>query len=223
MSSSAHWLERLVSLLLAASFVGVLVVMAFGRRVTRRSPAPLPVYSSPVTDSVWEVLVSRGNMNGLPGTDAKDTLVVFSDYECPPCAAAALSLDSLRIERPHIAVLSRHLPLSTHPYAFAEAVAVECGARLGKFAEAETAMYNRGGSPLDPAEVAHQLGIDSDAFQACWHGTDAREAVRTDRTLARDLGLSRTPSAFFSGVQWSHLPDLDHLLGLVGPEDDDAR
>lgn len=208
-------IDRFLTVFLSASLV-VTAWLISGRRVAPRVPTPMAVSSVPVPDSVWEALVSKGHTTGP--ADASDTLVVFSDYECPFCAAMAPELDSLLVLRPNIAVLYRYFPLSVHPYALDEAVTVECAARFGKLREAQALMYSRGGEPVDPARVAGRLGITADGFESCWSGRDARQVVESDRTTALKLAIPGTPAVFFSDARWSHFPfDLDQLLKLVGP------
>ncbi len=213
--SHRNWTERLTTVLLGVSLVAVVAVWVARRPVRPRVIPPMAVYSSAVSDSVWDALVQGGHTTG--DRDASDTLVVFSDYECPICRAVAPRLDSLLLLRPHLAVLHRHFPLPTHPHAFEEALAVECAGRLGKLAEGQKAMYARGGTAVDPTDVARQLGIAWASFDECWQGADARSAVEADFALAIDLALPGTPSVFFSGQRWSHFPDLQQLLQLTEP------
>jgi predicted DsbA family dithiol-disulfide isomerase len=71
---------------------------------------------------------------GLPGhrigpDDAAVTIVVWSDFLCPYCAAEAPVLDRLRREHPQdVRVIYRHYPLPMHPGAdLAAEAAVEAG------------------------------------------------------------------------------------------------
>jgi protein-disulfide isomerase len=208
-------LERLAVLLLGVSLVVIGSVWLARRPVPPRVIPPMAVYTSAVPDSVWEALLQGGHTAGDQA--ATDTLVVFSDYECPICAAVAPLLDSLLLLRPHVAVLHRHFPLPNHPHAFEEALAVECAGRLGRLAEGQKVMYDRGGTTVDPTDVAWQLGVAPVSFGECWRGADARSAVDDDLALARALELPGTPSVFFSRQRWSHFPDHDQLLQLIGP------
>ena len=216
-SRRSLWIQRVVTLVLSASLLGLLYGYLVDRtaQVAPRSPGPIPVYSAALPDSTWERLLGRGHLIGRP--DARDTLVVFSDYECPICAATAPLLDSLLVHRPYVAVLHRHFPLSSHPYALDEAVAVECAARLGRLAAGQALLYSQRGTPVDPERVAVRLGLDPSRFAECWYGEEARAAVEDDLALARSLDLPGTPGVFYAGRSWSHFPHAEELFRLIGP------
>jgi protein-disulfide isomerase len=207
------WSEPLVVAVLGVSLVAIALVWSTRRPAPPRAIPPMAVYTSPVADSVWHSLLQGGHATG--GRHATDTLVVFSDYECPICAAVAPLLDSLLLMRAHVAVLHRHFPLPSHPHAFDEALVVECAARLGRLVEGQDAMYAKSGTPVDPAEVARELGLAPTRFEECWQGADARSAVESDFALAMALDLPGTPSVFFAGRRWSHFPDPEQLLRLT--------
>lgn len=84
-------------------------------------------------------------------------------------------------------------------------------------------MYAKSGTPVDPAEVARELGIAPTRFEECWHGADARVAVERDFTLAMALDLPGTPAVFFAGRRWSHFPDREQLLRLTERADEEGR
>jgi protein-disulfide isomerase len=206
-------LETALLLCLVVCVATLLDRNASRRLAQARSPEPIAVHVEVVPDSVWKAVVSRGAAMGLPS--ASDTLVLFSDYDCPACSRASAVLDSLVVLRPNVRVLHRHFPLRKSAWGVEEAVAVECASRLGKAREGRRAMYALRGSAIDPEAVAGTVGIEARDFVGCWYGDSARAAVDTDLAFARSIGLDRTPSVFFAGSRWSHVPDLPELLRLT--------
>ena len=118
----------LLSLSLAI-MVGFMVL----RPSTPRGPAPIPLQFDTLPEQVWESLLDGGRRVGSEGAPA--TVVVFTDYECPFCAAADRTLETLRADfGSDLAVVYRHYPLlSIHPNAYHEARLAECAAEEGFF------------------------------------------------------------------------------------------
>lgn len=210
MTPRAIWTERALTGLLSLSLLGLIWYAAFGRRVADRPPPPMAVHVEPVADSLWKEISSAG---WLVGEDsARDTLVVFTDYECPYCATAEQTIeDALERFPSRLAVLYRHFPLSIHPAAPGEALAVECAAGMGRLEVAQRAMFRRSGTEATPGHLAAATGLPVRELEACWKRGEARARVERDEALARRIGLDRTPSVFLSGRHLSHLPELDRL------------
>lgn len=90
-----------------------------------------------------EVSAATGHPLGPP--DAPVRMVVFSDFQCPFCAAAVEEIDRLSHESDgRITVVFRHFPIeSIHPHAFAAAVAAECAGEQGRFRAYHDALLPR--------------------------------------------------------------------------------
>lgn len=158
--------------------------------------------------------MSGRNVVGLP--TATDTLVVFVDYRCMACATVHRRIDSALAAAPRLAVVYRHFPLSADSTSFRSALAVECASRFGRLSAGQSAVYRATGAPrLDWTKLARSIAIPPSRFRECLNAEDTRRAVEYDEAIARSLNLRGTPTAFFSGAAWSHVPDLPELLSLV--------
>lgn len=129
---------------------------------------------------------------------ARDTITVFSDYECSACAALWSNIkasDAFRDGR--IAVRYRELPLlRIHPFARNAAALARCAAQHDKYIEAHDALLTRV-QPASTAAVdfARYLQIeDGNAFMSCVNGTDVNAAIDADMLAANRVGANGTPS-----------------------------
>ena len=126
---------------------------------------------------------------GDPGASVK--LVEFSDFECPFCKRAHLTLKQIMAEYGEtgkVAWVYRHFPLdSLHKKARKEAQASECANELGGndafWAYADrlyetTPSNDRLDLSLLP-KIAEEIGLDRDTFEACLAG-DARGGKYAD-------------------------------------------
>jgi thioredoxin-related protein len=131
--------------------------------------------------------------------DGAVMLAVFSDFQCPACAAFERTvypdIEEELLREPGLRFAMVNLPLSIHKLAAGAAEAVECGARQGKYWEMRRDLF--GASPkLTPdrlLSIAESLGLNLDAFRQCEHG-EATPIVIADINLAKAFGVTATPT-----------------------------
>jgi len=129
-----------------------------------------------------------------PATASLD-VVVFLDLECPYSRRmfpALLSLQSGRSDE--VRLVFKHLPLPIHEHAVQWAVGAECAGKQGRFVEFAKEVYSRSAVGRSPAEVAAQVGLDAATFDACLADEAIRAKVAADQALARELGITDTPT-----------------------------
>ena len=82
----------------------------------------------------------RGN------TDAKVTVIEFSDFQCPFCKQhveeTQPALDEEFVDSGKVMWVFKHFPLSIHPQAPAAGAAAECAADQGKFWEMHELLFS---------------------------------------------------------------------------------
>lgn len=136
--------------------------------------------------------------------DAEAKIVMFGDYECPPCRLEWPSLRDLALKHEgKLAVHFQHFPLTNiHPNALDAAVAAEYAKAQGRFPQVHDFLYS--------SQAAHQFG--SGKFQQSLdknlvsQGVDPkglvdasfeiRKSVVKDMNTGRSLGVSGTPTFF---------------------------
>lgn len=176
--------------------VGVLAVLLFGGAIW---------YSSIATEKSNEGIVEMDHIKG--NKDATVTLVEFSDFQCPACAAfqpvlkevVATYGDKLRFEY-------KHYPLPIHPFSQQAAVAAEAAGQQGKFFEYHDALFENQeewSKSTTPAvffvKYAEGLGLDVEKFKQHQKASLLRDAVRGDLNEAKELGLTGTPTFYLNG------------------------
>jgi len=131
--------------------------------------------------------------------------VEFSDFQCPFCARTHPVLEAARRRHPdQVAVLYRHFPLDPiHPYARRAALASECAAAQGRFAEYSAALFAQQDSiGVKPwSRFAAETGVaDTAAFGRCVADARALANVERDARAGRDTDVRVTPTLVINGT-----------------------
>jgi protein-disulfide isomerase/uncharacterized membrane protein len=135
----------------------------------------------------------------------------FSDFECPHCAQAYVTLkDLLPRYQSQVHFTYHHFPLSDecndamkqrgHEHACHAAVAAECAAQGGKFPAFANLLFANQGK-LDDASLrgyAKEVGLDLDAFDKCIASPQAAERVTADIKEGQKAGVRSTPTFFIN-------------------------
>lgn len=133
----------------------------------------------------------------LDTTASAVALVEFSDYECPFCRSQHGLLKRVIGDSRGGGVVFRHLPLPIHKNALHAALSAVCAEEQGRFREMHDRLFETEAWMTDAnwRREASAAGVpDLVAFSNCLSSTEATARIRTDAALARDLGISGTPS-----------------------------
>jgi thiol-disulfide isomerase/thioredoxin len=160
-------------------------------------------------------VVARINIDGAPirgGANATVTLVEFSDYECPHCAAAAPVLRDIEREfGDRLKVVHMHFPLSGHAHAMAASRAAVAAGRQGKFWEYHDLLFANQ-SALETANLeqyATRVGLDLTRFRADIAAQETEARVAADRREGERLQIGGTPAIYINGRPWPSALQLD--------------
>jgi protein-disulfide isomerase len=161
--------------------------------------------------------MARGQRIGNP--DAPVQVVEFTDFECPFCMQFHADYWPQLASKygANLSLVVRHYPLPIHPNAYLAAKAVECAAAAKKFEEMFVALRQYAGSLNDSVMVALQasVGVSQDQrFVDCWTAA-TNSSIETDRRLARDIGLTGTPTLIINGTRLRGLPTYAMLDSIV--------
>lgn len=140
----------------------------------------------------------------LGGRDARVTLAVFSDFQCPFCARFAATMHQLQDEfGDDLNIVYRQFPLtSIHPNAFKAAEASLCAHEQGHFWEMHDAMFAQQGrlAVTELKQLAGQLGLDARRFVTCVDTGRYTEQVQQDLAEGRTIGVTGTPALVLNGI-----------------------
>ncbi|HLD75876.1 MAG TPA: DsbA family protein [Candidatus Norongarragalinales archaeon] len=147
-------------------------------------------------------------------TDAKVTVVEFSDYQCPFCRRAFQdSVKQVRkeyIDTGKVRLLFRDFPLSFHPMAQVSAEAARCAGDQNKYFLMHDKMFNeqekqgQGTVEYTVADLkkwAKEIGADEKTFNACLDSGKHKQTVQDDFSAGAAAGVSGTPTFFINGKQ----------------------
>jgi len=165
-----------------------------------RAAASIQVFLNVPESPVFKI--STTNQPSLGDANAAVTIVAFTDYQCPSCAAIHPALERVVKESgDKVRLVARDFPLSQHADAFKAAEAAEAAREQGKYWEyVQVLLQNQSSLSVEKLKgFATQLGLDRTRFDA---GLDSRkfaEMVQTDLDDGIKLGLKGTPSLFING------------------------
>jgi protein-disulfide isomerase len=138
------------------------------------------------------------------------TIVVYSDFACPFCAAFRPVLERFVEEHGgRVKLVSKPYPIDSHPGAAEAAQAAEWARDRGLYWKLHETLYAhpRALSKDDLVSYAKDLGGDGAALREALETGQYRAKVEASRTEARAAGLQATPTVFIDGRRLV-LPDL---------------
>ena len=165
-----------------------------------RNGAAVQNFITPPPQPVFEIATDDQPTKGNPG--AAVTVVEFTDYQCPTCAAAQPVLDRLITEYgDRVRFVIRDFPLQMHPEARKAAEAAEAAREQGKYWD-YTAILFRNQSALKPEQLkqyAQVLGLDRAKFDAALDTGRFADKVERDMLDGQRFGVTGTPTFFVNG------------------------
>lgn len=163
----------------------------------------------------------RGNQ------DAPVTLVEYSDFQCPACAAYEPLVKNLAQDFPDtLKIVYRYYPLTTiHKNAMISAKAAEAAHRQGKFWEMHDQLFehqNDWAKESDPTGIfktyAESIGLDTNRFMTDIEDESIVDPVKSDEKTGSDAEIAGTPTFFLNGVQLTNPQDYEAFKKLVADE-----
>lgn len=134
------------------------------------------------------------------------TLVEFSDFQCPYCAAAVPEIKALLNAYPgQVKLIFKQYPLNYHSQADLAAAAAIAAQKQDKFWEMHDAMYNhyQDLSRKSILSMAKKIGLNMNQFETDIDSTSVRETVVRDVQDGDHAGVSGTPTLFIDGQRYN--------------------
>lgn len=162
--------------------------------------------ANPFADNLAKLHID-GNPSHGP-SDAKVTIVEFSDFECPHCREFSQILRSIEPQYPQVRVVFKDFPLTPiHPWAETAAIAARCA-----YLQQPSAFWTYQAQIFDNQDListenawdkltafAAQDNLDPDAFKTCMSLPATKEAIEANHREGEALNINSTPTIFVNG------------------------
>lgn len=129
------------------------------------------------------------------------TMYEYSDSDCPYCQQFHKTMKQVLAEYgTKVAWVYRYFPLSIHPDAYNEAVALECSAQIGGNAAFWKYLDSAFSVTVDPAQsqsilvsFAKAQGLDENLFKTCLAADSTKARIDSDEAEVQKIGAQGTP------------------------------
>ena len=156
-------------------------------------------------------VLAHMNIEGNPSsgpTDARVTVVEFSDFQCPHCRELYRTLKTLEPQYPQVRVVFKDFPLTQiHPWTETASIGARCAYNqsTSAFWQIHDAIFEN--QDLISTEnvwdklvgFAKAAGLDTDAFKTCMASPEAKKAVDSNQADGVTVGVTSTPTVFVNG------------------------
>jgi len=154
-------------------------------------------------------------------SDARITMVEFSDFECPYCALATIEMRNIMASYPKdIKLIYKEFPLSMHPNAPLAAAAALAAGEQGKFWQMHDLLF-KNFRKLNRDNIlawAKEIGLDVNKFKGDLDSGKYDPVVKKDVADGEKIGVYGTPSFFINGKQYNGPVTLDALRPILDAE-----
>ena len=184
------------------------------------SQAKVLVRLEPPTPARIDVPVAGAPVRGAAEADV--AIVEFSDFQCPFCKQAHLTLSKVLERYPGtVKLVYLDFPLEKiHPQARRAALAARCANDQGKFWEYHDVLFAQ--SPrlnlADLKRYAQQVGLDAAQFETCLSSETHKATVQKDLDEGKKLGVTSTPAFFINGRPLSGAQSLEAFSRVIDDE-----
>ncbi len=162
-----------------------------------------PAQSNPPAETLMTAIVAETrHFKGSP--DAPVTIVEFSDFRCPYCGrfatGAGRQIDERYVEEGLVRFGYQHFAF-LGPESQSAAEASECAAEQDAFWAYHDLLFERqaGVNAESLRQFAGELGLDTEAFDACLQSGKYTSLVRNETAAVQALGVTGTPSFLING------------------------
>ena len=174
-----------------------------------------------LTVDPFVALMRKIKLDGAPTrgpSDAKVTVVEYSDFQCPYCGRAweLFEKDVYPQYKDKVRFVFKQMPLTQiHPWAEDAAVASACALEQGndQFWKvydglfAQQAQITKENLPAKVEEIATAAGLDVPRLKECLASRKTIDAVKADQSEAATVGVSGTPTFFINGRRIQNTQD----------------
>ena len=182
---------------------------------------PVEIYIQKPSLPMFDVKVGDAPFKG--DSDAKVTIVEFSDFQCPFCSKGAQVLTALEKKYgSKVKIAFKHYPLPFHAQARIAAEASMCAneQNVKSFWKMHDAMF-ADQSKLDKDNLiatAKKAGVKEAEFKACLESGKYKAKVDSDVAEGGALGIKSTPTFFINGKLISGAQPIEVFSEVIDSE-----
>lgn len=161
----------------------------------------------------------------LGSSDAKVTILVYSDFQCPYCAMFDPLIDQLVKDNPEdFRLVFRNFPLSYHKNSILAATAAEAAGSQNKFFEMKTLIFKNQTTWESLSnddfkswliEQATTLGLDTEKFTTDLEKPELREKIQNVFNGGYNGGVNGTPFVVVNNMHFQGVPDAKSILDFI--------
>ena len=175
--------------------------------------------SRPDPDLRYRVNIEGGNIRGPK--DAKVTIVMFYDFECPFCERVNGTIDQVATDYANdVQIVYMNNPLGFHKAAMGAAKAAEAAASQGKFLEMHQLLFKNRKSLTRATfdSLVAQLGLNKKRFDQVFDDPMTERKIKSEQDEARRLKAHGVPSFFINGRFIVGAQAIDKFKSLIDEE-----
>ena len=175
----------------------------------------LVLLSAPRVEVGYDPARVRGNPK------APVMIVEFSDYQCPYCHQAELTINEVLAKYgDKVSLAYRDFPLTAiHSQAEIAAEGSRCALEQGRFWEYHDQLFTASNLDKDALiEYARKVKLDDNQFGACLTSGKYKAEIDKDLQEGRKAGVSGTPGFFINGIVLSGSQPEDAFTRVIDEE-----
>ena len=200
-------------------FIIILALIVWGVVVAMNKEIVPPVQS----DGSPAPISATDSVRGPEG--APVTLIEYSDFQCPACAAYYPIVERLLAEASStVRFVYRHYPLPQHRIAEPAAQAAEAAGRQGKFWDMSGLIFVnqlswQDLSPIQAKSVfkgsAERLGLNVANFEKDYEDSAIKAKISADYRDGQTIGVNATPTFFVNGKAITNPPNYESFKVII--------
>ncbi len=199
------------------------MITAYVAKLTKGNPVEV-YFKKPKSN----IQVDIGQAPTTGGDNAKVTMIIFSDFQCPFCGRAAKTVSDIKKKYGNkIKMAFKQFPLPMHKEAMPAAEASMCVNEQGKekfwkFHDIAFAAQDK----LDAESLvkhAKAAGADEAKFKECVAAHKYADYVKKDQAYGEKLGVRSTPTFFVNGQLLSGALPIEQFSEVIDEELEAAK
>ncbi|MDQ5893500.1 MAG: hypothetical protein QG640_512 [Patescibacteria group bacterium] len=155
-------------------------------------------------------------------TSSPVTIIEYSDFQCPACAAYFPLIEKLIAENTNVRFVYRHFPLQQHNNAMPASRATEAAGNQGKFWEMYSMIFEtqpEWESVSDAKAVfsgyAQKIGLDMTKYATDVESKEVDEAINADIKSGIKSGVNSTPTFYVNGKKINNPREYEEFKKII--------